>query len=120
MSAVQFRVRPLAAAIAAYTGIPEFERHFWQSKTPADIHLLYFSLLATPSKVLEIIKEPECMNAAEESLHVPNTDGWRHEVTAASEIAEVYFGKFCCNWYVDYCYVQPHYWPSPSTNSSYM
>ena len=64
----QFRVRPLAAAIAAYTGIPEFERHFWQSKTPADIHLLYFSLLATPSKVLEIIKEPECMNAAEERV----------------------------------------------------
>ena len=64
----QFRVKPLPAAVAAYTGIPEFERCFWESKTAADIHLLYFSLLATPAKVLASINEPECMNAAEERV----------------------------------------------------
>ena len=64
----QFRVKPLQAALAAYTGIPDFERRFWESKTAADIHLLYFSLLATPAKVLSIIEEPEYMNAAEERV----------------------------------------------------
>lgn len=41
---------------------------FWDSKSLADIFLLYRSMVATPAKVIEIIQEPESMNSGEQRI----------------------------------------------------
>ena len=64
----QFQTKPLPAIIAINAGIPDFERRFWDSKTLADIYLLYYSMVATPAKVIDMIQEPDLMNAVEQRI----------------------------------------------------
>ena len=64
----QFQVKPLPATIAINAGIPDSQRVFWDSKTLADIYLLYRSMVATPAKVTEIIQEPDSMNSGEQRV----------------------------------------------------
>ena len=64
----QFQVKPLPATIAINAGIPDSQRVFWDSKTLADINLLYRSMVATPAKVIESIQEPESMNSGEQRI----------------------------------------------------
>ena len=64
----QFQTKPLPVIIAINAGIPDFERRFWDSKTLADIYLLYFSMVATPAKVIDMIQEPDLMNAIEQRI----------------------------------------------------
>ena len=64
----QFQTTPLPAIMAINSSIPEFHRRFWDSKTLADIYLLYYSMVAIPAKVIEIIQEPDTMNAVEQRI----------------------------------------------------
>ena len=61
----QFQVKPLPETIAINAGIPDSQRVFWDSKTLADIYLLYRSMVVTPAKVIE---EPESMNSGEQRI----------------------------------------------------
>ena len=64
----QFLVKPMPATLAIYTGLPDFERPFWEGKSLADIYLLYISMLATPEKVIALVQEPESMNSGEQRV----------------------------------------------------
>ena len=54
--------------MAINSGVPDFERLFWESKSLADIYLLYMSIFATPEKVIAIVEEPESMNSVEQRI----------------------------------------------------
>lgn len=64
----QFLIKPLPATMAIQSGVPDLERPFWESKSLADIYLLYMSMFATPEKVIVMIEEPETMNSSEQRI----------------------------------------------------
>ena len=64
----QFLIKPLPATMAINSGIPDTEQPFWQSKTLADIYILYISMSATSEKVIAIVEEPESMNSIEQRI----------------------------------------------------
>ena len=65
----QFLNKPIAAHLAINSGIPPFERSFWCQLTISDLYSLYLSLSATPSRVLDLMEEPDFMNPAEERVY---------------------------------------------------
>ena len=68
LATYHFQVKPLPATAAVNAGIPDFERPIWQSKTLADIHSLYMSMVATPAKVMAIIQELDVMTSGEQRI----------------------------------------------------
>lgn len=65
----EFLIKPMAALSMIHLGIPVNEQPFWKSKSVDDLHSLYTCLTATPSKVLEIMEEPEFVNPAQERVY---------------------------------------------------
>jgi len=64
----QFQSKPMIATVAAHSGIPDFERPFWESRGVGGVHSIYMSLVATSAKVLAMIEEPDGMNASENRI----------------------------------------------------
>ena len=67
-SSYEFQVKPLAAITAINMGIPACQHHFWNSKSVADLYMAYLAMTATSKKVLNIIEEPDDMNANEQRV----------------------------------------------------
>ena len=64
----QFLIKPMPATLAIHSGLPDFERPFWEEKFLADMYMLYTSMFATPEKVIGIVQESESMNAGEQRV----------------------------------------------------
>ena len=57
-----FKTKPMAAISLIHSGIPAEEHSFWKGKSVSDLLSLYNALTASPSKVLELLVEPEVTN----------------------------------------------------------
>ena len=64
----EFLTKPMAAVNAMNNGIPPNDRSFWNMMTVEDLHNLYLSLTASPSKVVEMLVEPLALNPAQERV----------------------------------------------------
>ena len=60
-----FKTKPMVAISLIYSGIPAEEHSFWKGKSVSDLLSLYNALTASPSKVLELLVEPEVTNPAQ-------------------------------------------------------
>ena len=61
----EFHVKPMAALYAINSGIPHCELTFWQSHTIEQVSSLYYTLMATSSKVLAMLQEPVESNSSQ-------------------------------------------------------
>ena len=61
----EFAVKPGSALYAMHSGIPTDHRSFWERQTVEKLYQLYKALSASPSKVIEMIQEPEEMSSAQ-------------------------------------------------------
>ena len=61
----EFAVKPSSALYAMHSGIPNEHRSFWEQQTAEKLYHLYKALSASPSKVIEMIQEPEEMSSAQ-------------------------------------------------------
>ena len=59
----EFVTKPYAAICSTNQGIPFSHHSFWASWSISDLWQLYIALGATPSKVIELIDEPECLTS---------------------------------------------------------
>ena len=59
----EFVTKPYAAICSINQGIPSSHHSFWASRSIGDLWQLYLALGATPSKVIELIDEPECLTS---------------------------------------------------------
>lgn len=67
----QFTIKPMAAIALINTGISPAESAFWKGKTVDDLYTLYQALTADPSKVLELLTEPEDeLNSSEQRVYL--------------------------------------------------
>ena len=65
----QFVMRPAMATSLMKSGIPDMHVPFWNSLSIGDLYLLYKALHASPSKVLELISEPNVANSSQEMVY---------------------------------------------------
>ena len=65
----QFIVKPAAALSMVHSGIPVAEQPFWKQRTVDDLRSLFMCLTATPSKVLEVLDEPDFVHSAQERVY---------------------------------------------------
>lgn len=67
----QFTIKPMAAIASINSGISPAESAFWKGKTVDDLYILYQALTADPSKVLELLTEPEDeLNSSEQRVYL--------------------------------------------------
>ncbi len=64
----EFLIRPMAPISMIHQGIPEVHRRFWDGVTVESLYLLYQAMVTNPTRVLEMIEEPELMNGNEERV----------------------------------------------------
>ena len=64
----EFLVKPLGALYGLNSGIPKDHIGFWKDVTVERLLCVYYSLHATPDKVLKVIKEPQYMSMSEQTV----------------------------------------------------
>ena len=64
-----FNTKPYAAIISMNHGIPSLHHSFWASLSVGDLWQLCIALGATPSKVIELIDEPECLTSNQSRIY---------------------------------------------------
>ena len=64
----EFLHKPLAAISAINAGIPKQEVEFWSKYAAEDLHKIFLSLTASPSKVMQLIEEPLVLNPREKKV----------------------------------------------------
>ena len=62
----QFLMKPIGAI---NSGITTNDRDFWSQLSIEELYTLYFSLSATPGRVLDVMEEPLFMNLAQERVY---------------------------------------------------
>ena len=63
-----FTTKCMGALYAMHSGIPVTHRSFWNKLSIEDFFRLYQGLIATPERILSILKHPECNSAAQERV----------------------------------------------------
>lgn len=61
-------MKPIAAHAAIADGIPQNEKPFWKQMPLDELYSLYVHLTATPSRVLDMIEEPDFVNCTQEQV----------------------------------------------------
>lgn len=64
----EFLVKPMAALSMIKGGIPLAHRPFWNRFSIDEFHALYKTLTASPSKVLDMLIEPDMANSSQERV----------------------------------------------------
>ena len=59
-------MKPIGAHSAIANGIPQDEKPFLKQMSLDKLYSLYISLTATPSRVLDLMEEPDFLNCTEE------------------------------------------------------
>ena len=64
----EFLNKPLAALSSFNAGIPDNEQPFWNAFSVEQLHSLYMTLTASPSKVLQLLEDPPSQTPSEERV----------------------------------------------------
>ena len=64
----EFLNKPLAALSSFNAGIPDNEQPFWNAFSVEQLHSLYMTFTASPSKVLQLLEDPPSQTPSEERV----------------------------------------------------